>query len=135
MALLEWKDEFSVAVQSIDNQHKKLFAMINDLYDAMRTGKGSQVAPNILVKLVAYAREHFAAEEKLMLQAGYPQYAPHKAEHDKFTAEVARMIQELGAGKLTISVQLLDFLKKWLQAHILTTDKKYSSHLRAAGIC
>jgi hemerythrin len=134
MALLDWKDEFSVEVQSIDNQHKKLFGMLNELFEAMRAGKGSQVAPTIVKNLVAYTREHFANEEKMMLQAGYPQYAAHKVEHDKLTAEVAKMVQELESGKLAVSVQLLDFLKKWLQSHILSTDKKYSAHMRAAGI-
>ena len=134
MALLEWKDEFSVSVSALDAQHKKLFTALNELYDAMRDGIGSQVAPGIIKKLVAYAREHFECEEKLMLQVGYPEYNSHKAEHEKFAAETEKLIQQVEAGMTANSVKLLDFLQKWLQTHILTIDKRYTSHLQAAGI-
>ena len=134
MTLMKWKDEFSVSVAALDAQHKKLFAALNDLYNAMRDGKGSHVAPGIIKNLVAYAGEHFENEEKLMLQAGYPEYGPHKAEHEKFAAEAEKMIQQIEAGQIANSVKLLDFLQKWLQTHIMTVDKRYTSHLKAAGI-
>jgi len=134
MTLIKWKDEFSVSVQSLDAQHKILIEMSNELYLAMRDGKGSHVAPDVLAKLVVYARKHFDGEEKLMLQANYPEYESHKAEHEKFAAEVKNMIQQIEEGKIANSIKLLDFLQKWLQTHILTVDKKYSSFLQDAGI-
>ena len=134
MSLIKWKDEFSVSVQLLDVQHKKLIEALNDLYTAMRDGKGLHIAPDILTKLVAYAGEHFDGEEKLLLQTNYPKYGIHKAEHEKFSAEIKKMIQQIEAGQIANSVKLLDFLQTWLQTHILTIDKQYSSHLQAAGI-
>jgi len=69
MALLNWSKEYSVEVQSIDKQHQKLFDMLNDLHDAMKSGRGVQVGPAILKGLVKYAGEHFADEEKMMVRA------------------------------------------------------------------
>ena len=134
MALLSWSDDYSVAVESIDKQHRKLFEMLNDLHDAMKAGKGSQMAPLILKNLVQYTREHFANEENLMVRSHYPDYARHKAEHDKLTGEVVRMVRELEAGGVAQSVNLQDFLCQWLQAHICGCDKKYGAHLQAAGV-
>jgi hemerythrin len=134
MALLDWKTDYSVDVQSIDLQHKKLFGMVNELHEAMKSGKGSQIAPEILKRLVAYTREHFANEESMMLRAKYPAFASHKAEHDKLTTEVVKLVQDFDAGKVALSVKLLEFLRSWLQNHILSADKKYTSHLQAAGI-
>jgi hemerythrin-like metal-binding protein len=134
MALLDWKNEYSVDVQSIDTQHKKLFGMVNELHDAMKTGAGSKIAPAILKRLVSYTREHFANEESMMLRAKYPDFASHKAEHDKLTHEVVKMVEDFESGKVVLSVKLLEFLRKWLQLHILSCDKKYTGHLQAAGL-
>ena len=134
MALLDWKSEYSVDIQVFDKQHKKLFEMVNQLHDAMKTGIGAKLVPVILNNLVGYTRDHFADEEKLMRQAAYPSYASHKAEHDKLTSEVVKLVQDMEAGRVAMSMQLLEFLKEWLQKHILSTDKQYTHPLKAAGI-
>jgi len=136
MPLLSWSDKFSVEVQSIDKQHQKLFAMLNELHDAMRAGKGRQLVPAILERLVDYTHEHFAAEEALMKQAKYPDFASHKAEHEKLKNEVAKMLKdaEHDGDWSTLSLPLLDFLRNWLQSHIVNRDKHYTAHLRTAGI-
>jgi hemerythrin len=134
MALVNWSTDYSVGVNSIDKQHQILFDMLNNLHDAMKTGKGSKLAPTILKNLVQYTREHFANEEKLMSQAAYADFAGHKAEHDKLTGEVLQIVQDSEAGKLVLSMKLQDFLRNWLQAHILGSDKKYTASLQAAGV-
>ena len=134
MAIISWSEEYSVKVASIDRQHQKLFGMLNELHDAMKSGAGSKVAPTILKGLVAYTREHFSNEESIMQRVKYPAFAQHKAEHDKLTAQVVSMLAEFEAGKAVLTLQLLEFLRKWLQVHILDCDKKYSSSLEAAGI-
>ncbi len=136
MPLLTWDDKFSVDVQSIDKQHQKLFAMLNELYDAMTQGKGSQLAPAILERLIDYTQEHFAAEEALMKQARYPDFASHKAEHEKLKAEIAKIMTDAEGpgGRSVLGIPLLNFLRTWLQTHIAHRDKAYTCHLRAAGI-
>ncbi len=135
MPLISWSDNYSVEVNSIDKQHQMLFDMLNNLHDAMKTGKGSKLAPTILKNLVEYTREHFAVEESLMFRAHYPDFARHKAEHDKLTAEVVRMVRDFENGKVPLSMNLLDFLRNWLQTHIVGSDKKYTACLQSAGIC
>jgi hemerythrin-like metal-binding protein len=108
--------------------------MLNNLHDAMMQGKGTQLAPTILKNLVQYTREHFSREEGLMIQAHYPHYLQHKAEHDKLIAEVVELVRELETSKVLLSTKLLDFLRDWLKSHILSSDKKYTVYLQAAGI-
>jgi hemerythrin len=121
-------------VDSIDKQHQKLFDMLNGLHEAMKVGKGSQTVPLILGKLVQYTREYFASEESLMLRARYTDYGKHKAEHNKLTMEVMQMVRDFEQGKIALSMDLQDFLSQWLQTHIVSSDKKYTCHLQAAGI-
>jgi hemerythrin len=134
MALISWDTQYSVAVDSIDKQHQKLFGMLNELHEAMKAGQGKQTVPLILGRVVQYAAEHFANEESLMRKAGYPAYAGHKAEHDKLTAEVLQMVRDFEAGKVVLTMDLADFLRKWLQTHIIACDKRYTAHMQAAGV-
>lgn len=134
MALLNWSNEYSVDVRSIDGQHHKLFDMLNDLHDAMKAGKGGQSVPGILKRLVAYTCEHFGDEERLMARAGYPDLVAHKAEHDKLLGEVQKMMRDFEQGKIVLTMELTDFLVQWLQTHIRGCDKKYSTQMRTAGI-
>jgi hemerythrin len=125
MALLNWTTSYSVGVDLLDKQHQKLFALLNELHDAMTMGEGKKLAPAILKKLVQYTCEHFAAEEKLMSVAAYPQFARHKVEHEKLKQEVGKMLQDVEQGRAVVSVKLMQFLKNWLHHHILGCDKGY----------
>jgi len=81
MAYLEWNGKFSVQVAVLDEQHKKIFAMINDL-DALRERKAeARVVGGVLVKLLDYAHHHFSTEENSMAEAGYPDLEAHRLEH------------------------------------------------------
>src|SRR5208337_4187962 len=91
MALMAWSDKFSVNVAQFDEQHKKLVGMLNDLHDAMKQGKGSDVTGNVLSGLVQYVVTHFAAEEKLMKEHAYPEYLKHKMEHDALTKQALNL--------------------------------------------
>jgi len=131
---MEWNEKYSVSVSSIDYEHKKLFQMINELSDAMRSGKGSSIAPDILKRLAAYTQDHFAHEEKMMVRAGYSNYAAHKIEHDKLTTQVVHLMQDFEDKKVVLSVSLLDFLQRWLTTHIMSCDKQYAAPMQAAGV-
>lgn len=126
MALINWKNEFSVSVKSFDDHHKRLIALINELHEAMLAGKHQSVIGRILGELSSYTKYHFGEEEKQMLAHKFPGYAEHKDQHDKFVKKVTDCIRDYNSGKLTITLDIMNFLRDWLKSHILGTDKKYS---------
>jgi len=134
MALINWSDELSVNIAEMDKEHKQLVAMINELHEAMSSGKGKDVLGNVLGRLVDYTKFHFAAEEKLMSSNQYPGYLNQKAEHDKLTKQVIDIKARLDAGNMVVTVEVMTFLKDWLTKHIMGLDKKYSSFLNNKGI-
>jgi hemerythrin len=134
MALLKWSQDYSVRVPSIDTQHQELFAMINELHQAMTTGKGSLLVPEIVKRLAAYTQWHFADEEAKMKLAKYPDFAGHKTEHEKLSGEVAKLVKDMSNGSQVVTMQLMEFLRDWLKAHIVQCDRRYSMYLQAAGI-
>ncbi|MGD8562082.1 MAG: bacteriohemerythrin [Desulfarculaceae bacterium] len=129
MAFVQWSQNLSVGVQQIDIQHQKLVQMVNDLYEAMSKGEGDQKIVDIISGLDVYVRTHFRTEEGLMKSKDYPELSQHKAEHDKLTAQVGTLREDLKAGKKIVPVKVAGFLKDWLINHIQKTDKKYAPFL------
>ncbi|XOF32398.1 MAG: bacteriohemerythrin [Candidatus Electrothrix sp. YB6] len=134
MSLIRWNDSFSVNVVEIDQQHKKLILIINELTDAMKAGKGKDVLGKILEGLISYTASHFKVEEKYFEQLNYPHTAEHKKEHAVFVAKVLDFKEEFESGRVTVSVNILQYLSKWLQTHIKGADMKYSSFFNDNGV-
>jgi len=66
MALVTWDQSYSVSVKKLDEQHQKLFSLLNILHEAMRQGKGQAVVEDTLRELATYTVTHFRAEEELL---------------------------------------------------------------------
>lgn len=134
MALITWSDSLSVKVKQFDDQHKKLVDMVNQLFDAMKTGKGNQVMGDILKQLIAYTQTHFAAEERLMKQYGYPDFEAHKKEHNALVMQVLDLQKQFQEGKAVLTQNVMTFLRDWLSRHIQGDDKKYGVFFNGKGV-
>ena len=134
MALITWNDSLSVKVKQFDEQHKKLVDMLNQLFDAMKAGKGSQVLGDILKQLITYTQTHFAAEERLLKQYAYPDFEAHKKEHNVLVMQVLDIQKQLGDGKAVLTQNVMNFLRDWLSRHIQGDDRKYGEFLNGKGV-
>ena len=134
MAFFNWEDKFTVGKKEFDDHHKRLFVLINQLYEAMHAGKGQEELQKILNNLFDYTVFHFSSEEKLLLQNGYPEYQKQLAQHEAFKAKIIDYRTKLAKGQIGLSLQVATFLKDWLLNHILVEDKKYEAFLKAKGL-
>lgn len=134
MALLAWNNMYSVKIKQFDNEHKKLIDLINQLHDAMKVGKGSEVLGNVLKSLIDYTSTHFASEERLMKLHNYPDYESHKKEHNMLVMQVLDVQKKLQAGQAPITQNVMNFLKEWLVKHIQGEDSKYGPYLNGKGV-
>lgn len=132
--LIRWGPELSVGIEEIDNQHRVLVNLLNDLNAATLAHHGAQEAPQILEKLIDYTRIHFAVEESLMRLFDYPDYESHKDSHDKLVEEVLRLRHRVVVERKPITFELLHFLKKWLTIHIMESDAHYTPYFLSRGI-
>jgi len=130
MSMFEWKQEYSLDHRDIDGQHQKLFAFANELHAAMSQGHGKDALSKTLANLVSYTKQHFANEERLMQANHYPDYPKHKADHEALTSKVEAFQKDFEAGRLGMTVELLQFVKDWLRHHIGETDKKVAEFLK-----
>jgi len=133
MPIITWNDSYSVKVKEMDDQHKKLIDLINQLHDAMKVGKGKEVVGNVLNVMTDYTRRHFASEENLMRIHGYSGYEEQKKAHDHMVTQVVDMKTKFENGSVH-SQQVISFLKDWLIRHIQGMDQKYGSYFNSKGV-
>ncbi len=127
-----WKDEYSVGIPQVDSEHKRLIALINKLQDAMTSAQGKNVLGSVLDELVSYTFVHFNAEEALMQRYDFPDLVDHQLEHARLKAAALKLNEDFRSGRVTMTVQVMQFLKNWLQGHIMHRDQEYAKFIRAS---
>jgi hemerythrin len=133
--VIEWSPSLSVGVERVDGQHQDLVKAFNALQDAMLEGKGSDQVLSTLRFLGEYARKHFSTEESLMRIHDYPGLDEHRAAHESFRADVARLLEETEATRHRIAktMQVSRRLLDWFFTHIGDMDRKMGAWLVERG--
>lgn len=134
MAIINWNENLSVKIESIDNQHKHLIGLINSFYESLNTKDEKEKTLELIRSLKAYTLTHFTLEERLMKQTEYPFYKYHKEQHDIFIATVSDFEDRFQNDKLLLTIEITKFLKNWVSDHIMYTDKRYSDFFIKNGI-
>jgi hemerythrin len=130
MAHLQWSSSLDTGIDVIDEQHKRIVQYINELYDAQVTLDKKAIG-NVIEELVDYTISHFAFEESLMEQSGYPFVDPHKKVHELFIRKVTKFVERFQAGE-EVSEELINMLQRWLINHIKNEDGDYADIVRAS---
>lgn len=126
---MQWEEQYALGIKAIDEQHKKLFVMINELFDALRESRGNEVVGEIIKGFLDYTAEHFALEEEYMQKCAYPAYDEHKQVHDDCVVKINDLLKMHISGKVHLSIVTFNFMKDWLINHVLGMDKKYVPYL------
>jgi hemerythrin len=119
----------------LDNDHKRLAILINDLHEGLMAGRDSKELERIFAELVACTRLHFSNEERFLDEAGYNGAAEHKQEHvQKIEQILILQARFIGAKESAGYLEVLDQLKEWLFTHMESSDKEFVAHLKATGV-
>jgi len=129
--MFEWNSQLDTGIESIDQQHRQLVAMLGKLFEAMKDGAGSNLLNDILNSLEDYARSHFSDEERLMEDSGYPEMSTHKTAHKLFQHKILELKRDFHKDQQgALSIRVVLFLRTWLTDHIGTVDQQLSKHLQ-----
>ena len=132
--LFVWDDSCKTGVAEIDQDHKVLIDLINDLYEAMQDGSGGALLLPIFSALKHYTETHFAKEEGYMVKCEVPDQGNHFQEHRLMVEKLADLERRHRKGEAAISLQTLTFLRDWLKNHICAVDQAMASHLEDKGL-
>lgn len=127
---IEWGDQLSVKVLSMDEQHKRFLTILNDLHRAMKQGKGTTVIGGILKDLAQYTQYHFGEEEGLMRKHNYPELAHQEEAHRRFEAKVVEFQNRYAGGDESVVFEALTTVRDWLIGHIQKMDRKYGPYVK-----
>lgn len=128
MAFLSWHERFSVGHPEVDLQHRKLFELVNHFDDVIKMGMTDELG-RILDDLIACTVDHFAFEETLIKQAGFPKLAEHVRMHGELLLQVKDMRERMTLGGYVSSKAIVRFLADWLTSHIMREDMDYRPYL------
>ena len=126
-----WQKQYSVGVIEIDDQHKKLFEMLQELQSSLNNEHTNIVVNKILKELVKYTQIHFRDEERLMLQIKYNDYVNHSKKHVEFVDTIKRILMCISKGEDFTAHDLMDILKHWLIDHVMNEDMKVGKALQS----
>lgn len=140
MTIFEWHDHYAIGDATIDAQHRKIIDIINLLHSLLsdeEPAKDGEGANAVFDQLAEYVMTHFAYEEQLIADAGYPpeKVVEHKRQHDKLLARVQGVVNAYHAGDTKVLEELLPYLYgDWLIEHICHSDKEYAGYLQDAPV-
>ena len=124
-----WGDILSVAVNEIDEDHRKLVNIFNILNHSVAEGESPDYLAAVLEELINCTVWHFSHEERLMLKYGYEGIEEHKAEHQELINSVKKLQQGILQADKPVSDESIEFLERWLTEHVLTADMRLGSYL------
>ncbi|MGE5545635.1 MAG: bacteriohemerythrin [Solirubrobacterales bacterium] len=133
MPVVEWTDDLSVGVAVLDEHHRRLIELLNDVFDVLRTNPAQEVIERTLGELVRYTYYHFGVEEKLMDEAGYADCEAHRQSHRVIAEHVRELDRQYERDPRTVvAAEIFEFLSDWLIHHIRNEDQRYKAALAGA---
>lgn len=130
MPLFIWKRSYETGISEIDLDHRQLFGIANELYEAMKQAQGHELMNQTIDRLLEYVQQHFATEESFMRISNYPKRSTHEHEHRLFCEQVEAMDASRRLGAQLPSGEMMEFLCGWLTTHVRTADKELGRYLK-----
>jgi hemerythrin len=127
LSRISWEPIYSVHIESLDDQHKKLFEAVNRLINLYEDQFGDFLP--VLKDLIDYLSVHFREEHTIMNNANYPNFLSHRNEHLKFTEKIEDFLKGYKEGDKKLGFNMLVFLKDWVSNHTKTLDVQYGQYL------
>lgn len=131
---LVWKDEYSVNVKEIDDQHKQLFAIVNNLVGVIDTIPDETIVRGLVNDLIAYKKMHFATEDKYFEEFHFEGKIDHQAAHANFDQKVTALQEQYQDDVTKLAWELTDLLEDWFIGHIMYADHAYTKCFNDHGL-
>ncbi len=135
MSIISWNDSYSTGLTELDDDHHRLFKIVNCLAEAIEQGRGEPALGGVLDDVLSYTESHFIHEEGLMEKHGYPELDEHRGIHEKAMQEILKLHQAYANGDPDITPEKVEhFLHYWFANHFLGEDSKFKRYLFEKGV-
>ncbi|MCA8909249.1 MAG: hemerythrin family protein [Rhodospirillaceae bacterium] len=127
--MASWSADLELGNPSMDDDHKQLVMLVNELEYSVDHRRSSDVIRAQFEDLMTVADRHFCHEERMMRQAGYPDFRGHKKLHDDLTRDLHTLMRQIASGEGEVSHTTIEWLKGWVGGHIRGEDRKLAKFL------
>jgi hemerythrin len=124
MKLLQWKEEYSVGIEAVDQEHKQLIDLISRLHEALDAPDAKSTVPRFFGDLLKGISAHFALEEKFMRDRRYDELASHKGDHERLLDDLRGIMDAFELSDDVDRVELAQRLDAWFSHHFRTHDAR-----------
>ena len=134
MAIVIWREEYNVNVREIDEQHKAMLELVNNIHCAVEARIDKNDLIELLDQLVEFTREHFSTEEQLMKKHDYPDLVKHHKEHRLLLQYLVDLVDAVSGGKRLTFYSDYDVSTDWALTHISEHDQDLGIFLNSKGV-
>ncbi|MBF0461560.1 MAG: hypothetical protein HQL87_09205 [Magnetococcales bacterium] len=127
--LVEWQETWCIGVPEVDQDHQKLFTLLNLFHEAVRVPAKAGRRSDAVRELLRHAREQFAREERLLERSGDPQWQGHRVQHLKFVEQADQFARHMEGGSYTLLLDFSIFVKNWFLFHVARWDQEMGRRL------
>jgi len=129
MSLLQWKPEYSVGVESMDDEHREMIDLINATYDKLASNPDADQIEQCLGDIFSTISMHFALEENMMRKSNYAGYQAHKDDHEELLDQIRDLMDDFDADSSAGAAKLEQGLSDWFAGHFSTFDARLHGQL------
>ena len=126
---MQWKPEYSVGVESMDDEHREMIDLINDIYDKLGSSPDTDQVEQFLGDIFSTISMHFAMEERLLSKINYSEYQAHKHDHEELLDQIRDLMDDFAADTSSGAVKLEQSLSDWFAGHFSTFDARLHGQL------
>lgn len=130
MEFFKWLSFYETGNEEIDNQHKKLISLVNEMFEAISKDNSFSSSKKIVMDLVDYTDYHFTEEEELFIKYKYPAAEGHLLQHKNFVDKIWEFKNSIENESKLVNMNIFTFLRDWLHNHIVKSDKEYAKFFK-----
>lgn len=129
MTHIHWNPAFSFGVQELDDQHKRLVCILNNMRESLASNDAERTASALFDALAITLRSHIFSEESLMRRHGYSGLDNHQKKHHQILEQLDVTARGISAGNRQLARDVLDFIESWWQNHVRNDDSQFVQSL------
>ncbi len=130
---LHWHPGFESGNADIDREHRALFAVSNDLLNAIVNARPKVEIDRIISTLVKEVTFHFDHEEAIQRSIGYAQAEEHSRIHRNLLDKAVKLIDDFNAGNVSVGTFFQFLAYDVVTLHMRREDSKFYPLFEAAG--
>ncbi|CCQ75037.1 bacteriohemerythrin [Magnetospira sp. QH-2] len=124
--MIEWRDDLSVGIDTLDQDHQEIIRLINAFIESVETSLGVVTIHDRFRALQKVVHRHFADEETMMRQAEFEEFDAHKMQHDRLGEELDLLWDKMVLDPVFKADDgMKEWLESWLFRHVIRHDFEY----------